>query len=161
MKTKLLALAFVGLFAINGAMAQEQGEIRLNAGMPMIFSPYGGDFRVGFGFGGEYLITDVISVAPSYWLTNKDDASVNLFNIDGRYYFMTDDTQVYGVAGVSFVGGDVKSYTGFALGAGAIFGVSDAIGINAELKYHLGKPDGADDPLGMGAYVGVVYTIGN
>ncbi|WP_420581136.1 outer membrane beta-barrel protein [Reichenbachiella sp.] len=161
MKTKLLALAFVGLFTINGAFAQEQGDFRLNAGMPMIFSPYGSDFRVGFGFGAEYLIADAFSVAPSYWLTNKDNAKVNLFNIDGRYYFMTDATQVYGVAGVSFVGGDVSSYTGFALGAGAIFGISDAIGINAELKYHLGKPSGANDPLGMGAYLGLVYTFGN
>ncbi|WP_422362304.1 outer membrane beta-barrel protein [Reichenbachiella sp.] len=159
MKTKLLALALVGLFAINGAMAQEQGDIRVNAGLINLFSPYGGDYRIGFGFGGEYLITDAISVAPSYYLTNKDDFKVNIFSIDGRYYFMTDDIQAYGVAGVSFINGDGGfSETGLALGAGAIFGISDAVGINAELKYQLNKP--FDDALGLQANIGVVYTFG-
>lgn len=158
MKTKLLALALVSLFAINGAKAQEQGDIRVNAGLIDLFSPYGGDNRIGFGVGGEYVFTDGISVAPSIYFTDKDDAKLNIFSIDGRYYFMTDATQVYGVAGVSFINGEGNfSETGLALGAGAIFGVSDNLGINAELKYQLNKP--FDDALGLQAAVGVVYTF--
>lgn len=161
MKTKLLALALVGLFAINGAMAQEQGDIRASAGLIDLFSPYGGDNRIGFGIGGEYLITDNISGAASFYLTNKDDFKINMFNIDGRYYFMTDDIQVYGVAGISFISGDGDlGETGIALGAGGIFAVAEAIGINAELKYQLNKPTGAEDPLGLQAVVGVVYSFG-
>lgn len=158
MKTKILLLALIGLFAFNTSQAQSQGDIRVNAGLINLFSPYGADYRIGFGVGGEYLITDVISVSPSIYFTNKDSNKLNIFSIDGRYYLMTDATQVYGVAGISFISGDGGfSETGLALGAGAIFGVSDNFGINAELKYQLNKP--FNDALGMQANVGVVYTF--
>lgn len=158
MKTKILLVALIGLFAFNVSNAQSQGDIRVNAGLIDLFSPYGGDNRIGFGVGGEYLITDVISVAPSIYFTNKDSNKLNIFSVDGRYYLMTDATQVYGVAGISFINGDGGfSETGLALGAGAIFGVSDNFGINAELKYQLNKP--FNDALGMQANVGVVYTF--
>lgn len=165
MKTKLLALALVGLFAINGAKAQEQGDIRGNAGLTYMFGPYGGDARIGFGLGGEYLIIDALSIAPSYYFSNKDDLKVNLFNIDARYYFMTGDTQVYGVVGYTsatlksdFLGVSVSSTEGgLNLGAGAIFAMSDSFGINAELKYGLSKP--ADDAFGLFANVGAVFMF--
>lgn len=158
MKTKLLALAIIGLFAINNANAQSQGDIRVNAGLINLFSPYGGDYRVGFGFGGEYLITDVISIAPSYYLTNKDSNKLNMFSIDGRYYLMTDATQVYGVAGISFISGDGGfSETGLAIGAGALFGISDNLGVNAELKYQFNKP--FNDALGLQANIGLAYKF--
>ena len=161
MKTKLLALALVGIFAFSGAMAQEQGDVRVNGGISFLTGPYGGDSRIGFGVGGEYLITDNISGAASYYMSNKDSFKLNMFSIDGRYYFLTDDFQAYGVAGISFINGDGGfSETGFALGAGGIFGISDALGVNAELKYQLNKPTGFSDPLGLQINAGLVYTFG-
>ncbi|MEP5365511.1 MAG: outer membrane beta-barrel protein [Reichenbachiella sp.] len=156
MKTKLLALALVGLFTINGAMAQEQGDIRANAGLNYLFGPWGGDGRIGFGLGGEYLITDAISIAPSYYFSNKDDLKLNILNIDARYYFVTGDTQVYGKVGFASYGGDA-SESGLTLGAGGIFNLSDNLGLNAELDYGLSKP--FDDAFGLGAKFGVVYTF--
>ncbi|MEO9804841.1 MAG: outer membrane beta-barrel protein [Reichenbachiella sp.] len=158
MKTILVSLTLIVLFATNGAQAQNQGDIRVNAGLINLFSPYGGDYRIGFGVGGEYLITDVISVAASHYLTNKDSNKLNVFSVDGRYYLMTGTTQVYGIAGISFIGGRRGlSETGLAVGAGAIFVMSDHIGINTELKYQFNKL--FEDTLGLQANIGVIYEF--
>lgn len=152
MKTKLLALALVGLFAINGAMAQEQGDMRAGLGLVLGtkagFDEGGEKLGIGLAPSFEYMITDVISGAVSYdWYFKSSvgsvDINVSYLNIDGRYYFMTDDVQVYGLAGLGIgmskvkVGGDSESdsETGLNLGAGANFPLSDALGLNAEAKY--------------------------
>ncbi|SMD37870.1 Outer membrane protein beta-barrel domain-containing protein [Reichenbachiella faecimaris] len=170
MKTKLLALALVGLFAINGAMAQEQGDMR--AGLGVVLGTKAGfdedGEKLGFGLAPsfEYMITDAISGAVSYdWYFKSSvggvDINISYLNIDGRYYFMTGDTQVYGLAGLGFGmskvsagGGSVSdSEAGLNIGAGAVFPMSDALGINAQAKYQTA----GDGQLAITA--GVVYTF--
>ncbi|WP_456459341.1 outer membrane beta-barrel protein [Reichenbachiella sp.] len=169
MKTKLLALALVGLFSINSAIAQEQGDFR--AGLGIVLGTKAGvdddgSSKMGFGLSPsiEYLITDVISGAASYdWYFKSDvggtDVSISSFNIEGRYYFMTDDTQVYGVAGLGIVKAKIGDFsdseTGLNIGAGANFPLSDVLGANAELKYQTA----GDGQLAIKA--GVFYTFGN
>lgn len=173
MKTKLLALALVSLFAINGAMAQEQGEIRAGLGLTL-GTKAGvsdtGESKIGFGLSPsvEYLITDVISGNASYDFYFKSsvggaDFSFSYFNIEGKYYFMTDDLQVYGLAGLGIgmvktkFGGvsDSDSEVGLNIGGGVNLPLTDVLSFNGELKYQTA----GDGQLAIKA--GVFYTFGN
>ncbi|UXX79273.1 porin family protein [Reichenbachiella carrageenanivorans] len=173
MKTKLLALALVSLFAINGAMAQEQGEIR--AGLGLVLGTKAGvsdtgESKIGFGLSPsvEYLITDVISGNASYDFYFKSsvggvDYKLSYLNIEGKYYFMTDDLQVYGLAGigVGFAKAEANgvsastSETGLNIGGGVCLPLTDVLGFNGELKYQTA----GDGQLAIKA--GVFYTFGN
>lgn len=164
-KITILMIAVAMMFAGNTYAQVEQGTIRANVGLNYMFKPFDGDARLGLGLGGEYLITDAISLAPSYYFSNKNSVKLNTFNIDARYYFMNEATQVYGVIGYQsikiksdFAGGSLsQTETGLALGAGAIFGLSDSMGINTELKYGLTSP--GDDAFGLLGKVGVVFSF--
>lgn len=182
MKTKLLALALVGLFAFNGAMAQEQGDIRGSLGL-VLGTKAGisdeGEFKLGFGLtpAVEYVFTDAMSANASYDLYFKssvDGGSFTLgsFNIDYRYYFMTDDMQLYGLVGVGFMSGKFKqdgggtissSETGLNIGAGAIFPLSDMLGFNAQVKYQTPKfaDISGEEGSNIAINAGIVYTFGN
>lgn len=171
MKTKLFAMALVGLFTINGAMAQEQGDVRAGLGL-VIGTKSGVDSDgekagVGISPSVEYIFTDAISGSASYdWYFKSSvggtDISISSFNIDGRYYFVTGSTQVYGLVGVGFLkskveAGGVKisdSDTGLNIGGGAIFGLSDTMGVNTQLKWQTAGKDGQ-----LAATVGLVYTF--
>jgi opacity protein-like surface antigen len=142
MKIKLLALALVVFFMVNSATAQEQGDISLHGGTSFVFSPFGGDGTVGFGGGAEYAFTDGMSAYIDYMTYSPDGGKYNVFSVDYRYYFMTDDFQVYGSAGYASVaikpdGGTSISGGSFALGVGALYPVSDNFGITAAFKYNL------------------------
>ncbi|MEO9804840.1 MAG: outer membrane beta-barrel protein [Reichenbachiella sp.] len=166
MKTKLLALALVSLFAVNGAMAQEQGDMRAGIGV-VIGTKAGVDAdgsKAGFGLSPsfEYVFADAISGAVSYdWYFKSTvggtDINIASFNIDGRYYFVTGDTQVYGLAGIGIIRNEIgplsDSETGLNIGAGATFGLSDSMGINGQIKYQ--TP--GDGQLVIGA--GVVFMF--
>ncbi|MEQ9465855.1 MAG: outer membrane beta-barrel protein [Ekhidna sp.] len=152
MKKILLTATLVALFGF-AATAQEQGEIRVGAGLV-----YGtkatvdltdGDEKgaLGINIGGEYLITDVISAAPSYTFFFKEEeggASVKTssFNLDARYYFS--DGKFYALAGLGFgsakfSGGGFSisdNETGINLGGGAMIPAGDALYINGQLKYN-------------------------
>lgn len=182
MKTKLLALALVGLFSINGALAQEQGDMRGSLGL-VLGTKAGisddGEFKMGFGItpAFEYVFTDAMSANASYdfyFKSSVDGGSFTLssFNIDYRYYFMTDDVQVYGLAGIGFMKGKFKqdgggsisnSETGLNIGVGAIFPLSDMLGFNAQLKYQTPKFQDITGEEGSNIAInaGVVYTFGN
>ncbi|GAB4229853.1 MAG: hypothetical protein Tsb0034_01600 [Ekhidna sp.] len=140
MKKLLLTTALVAIFGV--ANAQEQGLIRVSAGLA-----YGTEIEeMGINFGGEYLITDAISGGVSYTSFFVDDpASFSSFNIDGRYYFLSDGPYVYGMAGVGIVKSKVDlgpfgsvsdSETGINLGAGALFPFSDNLGALTQIKYN-------------------------
>lgn len=157
MKTKIILIAFLGLLISGATQAQSAGDIRANGGLTFVFDPFGSnDSEVGFGFGGEYLFTSQISAAASLYFF--DGAS--LFSADARYYFMTGGFQVYGSAGFENISPDQgSSAAGIGLGIGGIYEVTGNVGLNAELKYSLINPDWADDPLGLMANFGVVYTF--
>lgn len=139
-KITLLAL-LAGFFTLN-LQAQEQGIIRATAGLA-----YGTEIsEVGINIGGEYLITDNISGGLSYTsFFVPDPLSFSSFNIDGRYYFLTDGPYVYGLLGIGIVSSKVDlgpfgtasgSDTGLNLGGGAYFPISEQISINGQLKYN-------------------------
>ncbi|MEP2024083.1 outer membrane beta-barrel protein, partial [Reichenbachiella sp.] len=124
-----------------------------------------------------YVFTDAMSANLSYdWYFKSSvdggDFTLSSFNIDYRYYFMTGDTQVYGLAGIGFMkgkfevdgGGSTSSTeTGLNIGVGAIFPLSDALGINAQLKYQTPKFQNfsGDESANIAINAGVVYTFGN
>lgn len=165
MKTKLLGLSLIILFAITSVSAQEKGEVR--AGLGLIGGTKAGiendgSTKLGLGLSTsvEYMVTDAISGSVSYdyyfpSTVGGIDFKISYFNIDGRYYFIKGNTQVYGLVGVGIgAASPGTGETGLNVGAGAVFPISDALGINAQLKYQ--TP--GDGQLAMQA--GLVYTFG-
>lgn len=158
MKTKLLALALVALFAFSSAMAQDQGDMRGSIGLVIGTKTAiddNGETKMGLGItpAFEYVFADAMSGNLSYDFYFKSDitgASVQIssFNIDYRYYFVTGDTQVYGLAGLALMkakteitglGSVSTSETGLNIGAGANFGLSDSMLLNVQAKYQTPK----------------------
>ena len=145
MKKLLLSFALVAFFGL-AATAQEQGLIRATGGLA-----YGTEVEeLGINIGGEYLITDVISGGANFtYFFTPENITWTEFNIDGKYYFLTDGPYVYGLAGIGIVSYKVDvdfgpfgsssvsdSATGLNIGAGAIFPLSDNFGIQTQLKYN-------------------------
>lgn len=173
-------LAFATVFSF-AATAQEQGQFAASASFA-----YGTASGInddgdqtgspGFNIGLEYFVTDKISIAPSYTMFFKSEVdfagagsaslSVNSINIDGRYYFLTDGLNVYGLFGVGIVGAtgeseitvpflgtttveNSESTTGLNIGAGILLPVNEMIGIGAQAKYNTAEVggDGGDAQL--------------
>ena len=157
-KITILTLFTAFLFVGVTANAQEQGDIRVTAGLA-IGTKAGiddhGSSKIGLGLnvGGEYLVTDVISVAPSYTLFFKSEVQggavsnqFSSFNLDGRYYFS--DGKFYGLAGLSFASVTAKadfgfgsveetdSTTGLNLGGGTMIPLGDTMFLNGQVKYN-------------------------
>ncbi|MEM8569094.1 MAG: outer membrane beta-barrel protein [Bacteroidota bacterium] len=158
---KILFTAFSVLAFTVAVNAQEQGLVRLNTGLA--FGSEAGFDASGFGInvGGEYFFTDVISAAPSYTYFFEDSEDILGFensvrlssiNLDGRYYFLTDDIQVYGLFGIAFlsINGELQfvdlfgavetvefddNETGVNFGGGIVYPLSDKVGLNGQLKY--------------------------
>ncbi|WP_425392504.1 outer membrane beta-barrel protein [Ekhidna sp.] len=154
-KITILSLftAFI-LFGVT-ANAQEQGDIRVGAGLAVgtkagAEAGTGGevDSKLGLGVnvGAEYLITDMISVAPSYtfFFANSVDGvdySLSALNIDARYYF--GDSGIYGLAGFSSINAKAESgglsvsdsEGGLNIGAGVMYPLSDNLFANGQVKY--------------------------
>lgn len=157
MKKLLLTTALVAIFAF-GVSAQEQGDIRVSAGLALGTKSAlddNGSTKMGMGLniGAEYLISDAIGIAPSYDYFFKSEVAggaistqASSINIDGRYYF--GDGKFYGLAGISLarakatanVGGfsaeATSSSTGLNIGAGAMIPMGDTMFINGQVKYN-------------------------
>ena len=152
MKKSLLTATLVAIFGF-AATAQEQGEIRVGAGIA-----YGTQATIdlddgsekgalGLNFGGEYFFTDVISAAPSYTMFFKEEEGgasfkTSSFNLDARYYF--GDGMFYGLAGLGFSSAKLEgggfsesdSDTGLNIGGGVMIPAGDALYINGQAKYN-------------------------
>lgn len=157
MKKILLTAALVAVFGF-AATAQEQGDIRLGAGLVLGTQTAlddDGSEALGFGIniGGEYLVTDIISVAPSYSYFFESEIAGGAFsvrysslNLDGRYYF--GDGMFYALAGLSFssvtstveiLGVSVEgsdTETGLNIGGGIMYPISDSVFLNGQVKYN-------------------------
>ncbi len=119
---KLFTVALIGLFAINGAVAQEKRNIRAGFGVVLGTNSGfdAGGPKLGFGLSPsiEYFFTDVISANVAFDLYFKSKyvvenvSSINStssFNIDARYYFQTGDVQLYGLVGLGVVKVKIES----------------------------------------------------
>ncbi|WP_436517422.1 outer membrane beta-barrel protein [Ekhidna sp. To15] len=153
---KFTILSLFAAFVLFGfsANAQEQGDIRVGAGLA-IGTKAGAEANgntvdsklgIGINLGAEYLVTDAISIAPSYTFFFKNsvggaDYSSSSLNIDARYYF--GESGVYGLAG--FASGTAKvegggfslstSEGGLNIGAGIMYPLSDNLFANGQVKY--------------------------
>lgn len=179
MKKLLLTAALVAIFGF-AASAQEQGEIRVGAGIAAgtraSVDTDNGESKLGLGinFGAEYLITDAISIAPSYTSYFKTDfgggvsSSFSELNIDARYYF--GESGVYGLVGFGSVTAKAEalgfsvssSESGINIGGGIMLPLSDNLYANGQLKYNTVKIADAADAEGKGQIVinlGVAYSF--
>lgn len=180
MKKVLLTATLVAIFGF-AATAQEQGEIRIGVGLRANtvggIDDSNGEHKIGLGlnFGGEYFVTDAISIAPSYTLGFGSDLpegfsyKFNFFNIDGRYYF--GESGFYGLAGLGFASVKIEdsgfsatgSETGINLGVGYAMELSDVLLLDANVKYNTVKVGNlanldTKSPLVFG--LGLAYRLG-
>ncbi|MBD8488448.1 outer membrane beta-barrel protein [Echinicola sp. CAU 1574] len=139
-------LLLLGLFSLSVSFLQAQSarDVRLQLGADYNF--YVEAF--GLNFGGEYLITDQVSVAPNYSIYFPERGNASNLNIDARYYFTKDILQWYGLVGfsnnwISFsddIFGDVKSSNaGANIGVGGVLKFTDSFAFNPEFKYQAQK----------------------
>lgn len=178
MKSKILLFAAAALFICSTSFAQEQGDMRAGIGVVLGtaagFDDGGHKMGVGITPSFEYVFADAMSGNVSYDFYFKSDLTggsitYSSFNIDYRYYFMTDDMEVYGLAGLGFVGlksevtgaGSVNSNaTGLNLGAGANFGLSDSMGINVQVKYCTAQSAiGTDEKANIAINGGLIFKF--
>lgn len=165
----MLVVLILATVASSQSWAQQKGQIRaggsLALGTSSAISDTGAEkLGIGINLGGDYFITDVISIAPSYTFFFKSsyqllgvDLSLksSSFNIDGKYYFLTEVVNVYGLAGLSIAtvntettidltsfGGGIEtvsakaSEAGLNIGGGVDYGLSDKLYLNGQLKYN-------------------------
>lgn len=150
---KFTILSLFAAFLLVGvtANAQEQGDIRVGAGLALgtkaAIDESGSKLGLGINVGGEYLITDQISIAPSYTYFFESSVTVDsgfgtfeakqqlsALNIDARYYFS--DNGLYGLAGFSNLSADGGgSEAGLNIGAGIMYPMSDSMFLNGQVKY--------------------------
>lgn len=138
----LLTLLLAGVASF--AFAQEEGAIRASGSFV-----YGTEVeKAGLNLGGEYFFADKISGGINFSIFFvEDNFNYNVWNFDGRYYFLQDKLEVYGLLGLSvatskfsgtfggvpFTSKDTE--TGLNIGAGVLYPVGDKLGINGQIKY--------------------------
>lgn len=172
-KTTILTL--VTAFLLTGFItnAQQAGDIRVSGGLAVGTKARfddDGDTTLGLGvnLGAEYLITDVVSLAPSFSGFFKNeiggaDFSTRALNIDARYYFGS-DTQLYGLLGFTSVTSKAKggglsitnTDSGLNLGVGANLPFGDSLLGNLQAKFQTAADDN-DGQIVLNA--GVVFGI--
>ncbi len=161
---RTITILVIGLLMVAGTQswAQDQGQIRVGASLAIgtkagINDTGGEKIGMGLNFGGDYFVIDKLSIAPSYTFFFKSttrildsgfeyDLRVSSFNIDGKYYFLTEGINVYGLFGVSFA--RVKSSFGFLgipvsanetginIGGGVDYMLSNKLYLNGQVKYN-------------------------
>ena len=156
MKKLFITMIFISVALF--AKAQTAGDIRLQIG-----GDYGFEMeRFGVNLGGEYLITDDISAAPSFtFFFPENNLNASNLNIDLRYYLTHDHLQFYGMAGYTLLRfsseymGIKASYSnsGANIGIGTVAKLSSNFAINPEVKYQT-VGDGQ-----VAVKVGLVYLI--
>jgi opacity protein-like surface antigen len=181
-KVILLSIVMSVLFSYSTVMAQEKGKIRVGLGLALgtesAIDDTTGEPKLGFGFtvGGDYFVSDAISIAPSYsfFFKSKVDAGggqevslkASSIDVDGKYYFVKSGVNVYGFAGISFafvkasvtvdLGNGLQeisaseSQVGVNLGAGLDYYLSEKLFLNGQAKYTINGLEQLQINLGVG-----------
>ena len=181
-KIILLAIVLVVFIGQSTVWAQEKGQIRAGVGITLgtesAIDADTGEPKLGFGIviGGDYFVTDVISIAPSYSFFFKSKVDLgggqevsikaSSFDIDGKYYFVKSGVNIYGLVGISFAfakasatidfgaGPQTVSFTenqvGVNLGAGLDYYLSDKVYLNGQVKYTINGLEQLAINLGVG-----------
>lgn len=175
-KHTLLVLGFL-LFSGAQSIAQEKGKFRIGAALIMgteagITDDGESKLGMGLNLGGDYFVIDKLSISPSYSFFFESSYSETFgtpsgfgakyysrfssFNIDGKYYFLTKNINLYGLLGLSFarekmqtgyinvpntldlvpIPDVINNNTGINIGGGVDFGLSDKIYLNGQIKYN-------------------------
>ncbi|MDH5366147.1 MAG: porin family protein [Cyclobacteriaceae bacterium] len=163
----LLIIVFVAILNIPHSWAQTKGQIRVSGGLALGSKAALNDkgvptFGFGVNIGGDYFITDAIGVHPSYsyflestntvsefGITNASSLKVSSINVDGKYYFLSNVVNVYGLVGLSIASSTetFEPFGGFSetvsatnvggnVGVGADYTVIDKIFANAQVKFN-------------------------
>ncbi|WP_158856920.1 hypothetical protein [Lunatibacter salilacus] len=135
---KKLILFFALILIGNLALAQYQGQFRLQYGNDMGFSS--GLF--GMNIGGEYFPVDQISFAPNLSVLFPETGKASNLHLDARYYFTDDKLELYALLGYAnfrrrYEFNPEKTYenTGtMNIGAGVLYKFIEELGLNAEIK---------------------------
>ncbi|WP_242928696.1 outer membrane beta-barrel protein [Pontibacter vulgaris] len=145
-------------------VAQEEGKMRVGAGL--VYGTEAGieNGGIGINIGGEYFFTEQIAAAPSLTYFFKTEAEFSngwgkytssarsfTINLDGRYYFAEKGgADFYGLAGLTFASSKVEmkdsedkvygeakaNKVGLNLGAGLIYPINEKLSFNGQLKYN-------------------------
>jgi opacity protein-like surface antigen len=156
MKKLLLTASLVAVFGF-AVTAQEQGEMRVGGGLALgtkaAIDESGSKAGIGINIGGEYFVSDVVSIAPSFtyffpssitFFGTEIKSQASSINLDGRYYFGDSDVQLYGLAGIGIglatakAGGESESDSevGLNLGIGLNYPLNDGMYFNGQMKYN-------------------------
>ncbi len=162
---KLLSLLIL-MFSLNlGFFAQESGQFNGFSGVVFGseagltdkgFPAYGPGLNVGL----EYFFIDRFSLSPSFSYFFEDKANnaeitirnqLSVLNLDGRHYFHTKKSNIYGFFGASILFQDLESTTktkglsetivindpdfGLGFGVGLIRPFSEKLSFGTQLKY--------------------------
>jgi len=148
---KLFIAAFVALFAIGGASAQERGDWAVGPRMG-IYTHTGADGAIfGIGAIGRYSFTDHWRIEPAITALCKRGCSVDI-NADMQYLFRVARVwSVYPAVGVS--ANDIGDWSfGVNIGAGTDFTITRRWDVSAGFKWMLQTAEHHKNPL--------VITIG-
>ncbi|MCE2995249.1 MAG: outer membrane protein [Cyclobacteriaceae bacterium] len=150
MKKQVLLVAVVMFLAVGQMFAQGQNRI----GGHLAYGTK--DLNLGFGANAEFSLSDNLSIAPkfTYFLGKSEgsglaEVSFSAWSLDGdvHYYFTTEGTSFYGLAGLTYASISTKSSffgqsisasdskIGLNLGVGANFNTGSSFVPFGEVKY--------------------------
>lgn len=138
MKLKNVVLG-LSLLLSTVALAQEKGDFNGFAGLSY---PLESGSNLGATAGIEYVFAENFSAAPSFTYYFADSGITQTqFDIDVRYYLGDESFNWFATAGFSNLSSSVSGFSsmsdsGFTVGAGALFGLSDSIDILTTVKYN-------------------------
>ncbi|GAB5523137.1 MAG: hypothetical protein Roseis2KO_10090 [Roseivirga sp.] len=142
MKTIKLLTALLCLFATQGAMAQEKGDINLSAG----FSGMHLDNALGLAVGAEYMYAKRFSVAAGLLYSEASNANPvrfeSLLSLDFRYYFLKKGIRAYAYSGYGIHQGQglfspndgIRNFHSATFGAGLAYGVGEDLDVYLQSK---------------------------
>ena len=138
MKKILLICSFI-LTCSAGLVAQDQGDSRVH-----LLGSYGLRYNeFGVGAGWEYFFAEKFALFPNYTQHFPKVGNFGNFSTDLHYYFSTEKSQVYVLAGYSLnlinsqpgTAGTRQRQSGGNIGAGAVIEVTENIGIVSEFRF--------------------------
>ncbi len=131
------------LATVNSANAQGAQEFVVGPKVS-IYARWQG--LAGVGAFARYGLTDNIRVEPAFVILCRKGAAVDI-SADVHYAFnLSDDFEIYPIAGLSFNKAYVASL-GLNLGAGASYSISNRVSVHTDLKYMFESASRSRNPI--------------
>ena len=160
---KKVILMLVVVLSVTTASAQL--KLGLNGGL-MIPTAEGAKLSYGGGISGEYLVSEKIGIdlGLGYYVNSElSDLSLIPVSLGAKYYFIPEGSiNPYAGVGLGYYTAKFGSYStsdfGIAPVVGLQFGLSDALSLDVNAKYHLIFTEG-ESTSNIGFNVGIVYKF--